>query len=124
MGWPSGLTTRPSRASPTGTCRTLHGALDHVALLDAGVVAQDDDADVVALEVHGHAVDVVREEHHLLGHDAGQAVDVGDAVAGFQNVADFFGAELDGELLRRRIERVRNGRGVYLNRRHDSFKRR
>ena len=55
MGWPSGLTTRPSRPSPTGTESTRPVRLTVVALVDVEVVAEDDDTDRVLFEVEGQA---------------------------------------------------------------------
>ena len=71
--------------------RHLHdaaGGLDLVALLERGVVAQDQDADGLLLEVEGHAHDPVRELEQLLGERAGEAVDLGDAVAHLDDGAD------------------------------------
>ena len=43
------------------------GALDDVALVDAGVAAEAHDADVVVLEVERHALDAGGELDHLAG---------------------------------------------------------
>jgi hypothetical protein len=64
----------------------LSGAAHLVAFGDLEVVAEDDDADGVLFEVERLAVDrpPLRgggELDHLAGHDAGQPVDAGDAVA-------------------------------------------
>jgi len=64
------------------------GALDRVAFLDVAVVAEDDDADIVGLEVEGHALQAVGEGHHLAGLDLVEAVDAGDAVADGDDLAD------------------------------------
>ena len=65
---------------------------------DLGVRAEDHDADVVGLEVEGHALDAVVELDHLAGLDVVEAVDAGDAVADRQHGADFgdlrFGVEV------------------------------
>src|SRR5690606_997208 len=66
----------------------LAQALDLVAFLDAAVVAEDHDADIVALQVQGHALGAVGELHHFAGHDVVQAIDPGDAVADRQDLAD------------------------------------
>ena len=60
----------------------LAGALDLLALLDAGVVAEDDDADVADVEVQRDAERAALELEQLVGHGGGQALDVGDAVTG------------------------------------------
>src|SRR5690606_32835279 len=74
------------------------GALDGVAFLDAAVVAEDHDADVVGLKVQGHALHAARELDHLAGLHLVEAVDAGDAVADAEHLADLghfgFGAEI------------------------------
>ena len=87
-GMPSGSTTRPSRASPTGTWMTFPVRRTVVALLDEGVVAQQHHADVVLLEVQREAGDVVGELEHLEGHARLEAVDAGDAVTHLEDAAD------------------------------------
>ena len=57
------------------------GPLDSVSLQDVAIVSEDDDADVVLLEVEGHAAEAAGEDDHLPGLDVGEAVDAGDAVA-------------------------------------------
>ena len=64
------------------------GRLDLVALLERGVVAQDQGADRLLLEVEGHAHDPVAEVEQLLRERAGEAVDLGDAVAHLDDRAD------------------------------------
>ena len=56
---------------------------------DVRVRAEDHDADVVGLEVEGHALGAVVELDHLAGLDVVEAVDAGDAVADRQHGADF-----------------------------------
>src|SRR5690606_35227281 len=78
------------------------GGLDEVALLDMEVVAVDDGADGVELEVedlahHGALVGLELEE--LAGHRLGEAVDAGDAVADLDHAADLGDLQLGGELL-------------------------
>ena len=78
------------------------GALDRVAFADGAVLAEDHDADIVALEVERHALDAAGELDHLAGLDAVEAVDAGDAVTDREDLADLghfgFGAEI-GDLL-------------------------
>ena len=66
-----------------------------VALLDVGIVAGDDNAYVVLLQVEREARDLlsrgVFELHHLLVHDVGEAVDARDAVPNLEDLADLFG---------------------------------
>ena len=65
------------------------GALGGRAFGDAGVRAEDDDADIIGLEVQGHALHAIGELDHLAGLDIVEAVDAGDAVADAQCGADF-----------------------------------
>ena len=51
-------------------------------------LAEDDDADLVLLEVQREAGGAVGEADELVGHDAGQALDVRDAVGGVDHGAD------------------------------------
>src|SRR5262249_33436850 len=78
------------------------GALDGVAFPDAHVVAEDHDADIVALQVQRHALDAAGELDHFAGLHAVQAIDTRNAVADRQHLAhlgDFgLGAEI-GDLL-------------------------
>ena len=64
------------------------GRLDLVALLERGVVAQDQGADRLLLEVEGHPHDPVAEVEELLRKGAGEAVDLRDAVAHLDDGAD------------------------------------
>jgi hypothetical protein len=61
------------------------------------VVAGDDDADVVLLEVEGEADDLltprVLELEHLLVHRVLEAVDARYAVPDLQNLPDLLGAD-------------------------------
>ena len=75
------------------------GALDGVAFLDAAVLAEDDDADVVGLEVERHAADAAGKLHHLAGLHLVEAVDAGDAVADRQHLADLGDLGLLAEVL-------------------------
>ena len=67
---------------------------DLVPFVDAQVVAEDDDADAVLVQVEGLAQDPVGELDHFVGHHARQPVDPGDAVADFQHGADFAHVDL------------------------------
>ena len=87
-GTPSGLTTLPISSCPTGTSRTRPGPLDLPALVEVEVVAQDDGADAVLLEVQGKPEDAGLELEHLHGHGPAHAVDAGDAVAELDDGAD------------------------------------
>src|SRR5262249_52703024 len=65
------------------------GALDGVALLDGAVIAEDHHADVVGLEVEGHAANAAGKLHHLAGLHLVETVDAGNAIADRQHLADF-----------------------------------
>jgi len=63
--------------------------LDDVALADLSVGAEDDDADVVLLEVEGHALDARRlKRHQLTRADVGEAVDARNAVSDGEDATD------------------------------------
>ena len=87
---------------PTGTSTMVPVRLTVVAFADRAVLAEDHDADIVALEVERHALDAARELDHLAGLDAVEAVDAGDAVTDREDLADLghfgLGAEI-GDLL-------------------------
>ena len=70
----------PEQPPPDRHLEDAPRALDGVALGDVAVVAHDDGADRVALEVQRKPVGVARELDHLALHHVGQAVDAGDAV--------------------------------------------
>ncbi len=74
-------------------------ALDGRAFLDVAVGAEDDDADIVVLEVEGHAADAAGKLDHLAGLDIVEAVDAGDAVAHRQHLADLRDFRLAAEVL-------------------------
>ena len=76
-------------ASPTGTSSRSAGALDGIAFLDVEVVAEDDGADGVFFEVEDLTHGAVLEFEQFAGHGVAQAVDAGDAVADFDDGADF-----------------------------------
>ena len=75
------------------------GALHLVALGHLEVVAEDDHADRVFLEVERQAGDAAGKLDHFAGHDAGKAPDAGDAVAHFEDPADL--ADVDARLVPR-----------------------
>src|SRR5690606_10647264 len=74
------------------------GALDGLAFLDLAVGTEDHDADIVALEVEGHAAHAGLELDHLTGLDLVEAVDAGDAVADGENLTDFGDGRLGPEI--------------------------
>ncbi|KAB5588085.1 Acetylglutamate semialdehyde dehydrogenase [Ceratobasidium theobromae] len=79
-----------------GDGEDLAGAADGLALVDTGEVAEHDDADLALVEVHRQAGGAVLEGEQLVGHDAGQALDVGNAVRGEDDVPDLLGGDLGG----------------------------
>ena len=97
IGWPSGLTTRPRKASPTGTESTSPVRLTCWPCFDLLEVAEDDGADAVLVEVQRDAEHAAGELEEFLRHDRGQALDVGDAVTGVDDGADLFTLGVGGE---------------------------
>jgi len=89
---------RAQEAAPDRHVDDGAGALHRVALADAGVLAEDHDADIVALEVERHALDAVLKLDHLAGLDLVEAVDAGDAVADRQHLADLGDIGLAAEI--------------------------
>ncbi len=77
----------------------LAGRRDGLALLDPGVLAQDDHADRRLLEVQRDPLDAVLERDHLAGHEPREAVDPRDAVADLEDLAHLAPRDLGGELL-------------------------
>ena len=103
-GWPSASTTRPMSASPTGT-----SAMRPVVLTLSPswmrVVAEDDRADRLLLQVEGHA------HRSPLGNSSSsdasgvrQAVDAGDAVADLDDVPTLAGLVDRVELVDRGLD--------------------
>src|SRR5215213_3836468 len=75
--------------------RALHG----LAFGDLAVGAEHHDADIVGLEVEGHALHARLELHHLTGLDIVEAVATGDAVTHGQDLPDFGDFSLGAEVL-------------------------
>ena len=74
------------------------GPANGVAFLDRAVIAEDHGADIVGLEVEGHALHAVGELHHLAGLDLVEAVDARDAVTHRKHAADFRDLGLGAEV--------------------------
>ncbi|SKV10651.1 Uncharacterised protein [Mycobacteroides abscessus subsp. abscessus] len=66
------------------------GALDLLAFFDVLEVTEDNGADAALVEVQRHAQHATGELEEFLGHHGGQTLDVGDAVTGVGDDADFF----------------------------------
>ena len=66
----------------------LAGALDGIAFLDLGVVAEEHRADLVFIEVHGKAGNAVGKFNELAGHDLVEAVDARDTITKGDDGAD------------------------------------
>ena len=77
----------------------LAGARDRLTGLDARELAEDDHTDGVLVEVEREAARAVLERDELVRHDAGQSLDVGDAVARVDDGADL-GRRRPGGLVR------------------------
>src|SRR5271166_6634427 len=84
------------------------GAFDDVALMDAAVFAEYDDANIVALEVERHAAHPIRKRDHLAGLDRVETIDASDAVADRQHLADFRDIRLAAEICDLMFEYRRN----------------
>jgi len=67
----------------------LASALDRIAFLDFGAVAQKSDTDVVLFEVEHHALEPAREFEEFHRHGVLHTMDAGDAVTDVQNGAGF-----------------------------------
>ena len=93
-GLPSGSTTRPMTASPTGTLSSRPVLLTSSPSWMLQVVAEDDHADRVLFQVEGQPDDAVGKLDHFAGHHARQAVDARNAVADFQDASDFADVDL------------------------------
>ena len=70
------------------------GGADAHALGDPGILAHDDDADGILLQVEGNAHHAVGELDQLLRFDIRQAGDTGDAIARLQHRTDIGNADL------------------------------
>ena len=81
-------------ASPTGTWAMRLVRLTMSPSLMRGVVAEEDGADVVLLEVEHHADDVAGERQQLAGHRLLEPVDARDAVADLDDAADLLQVDL------------------------------
>ena len=81
MGLPAGVDDAAEHRLAHGHLGDPARALDDVALLDVGVLAEDGDTHVVLFEVEDHAEDSARELEQFHGHALFHAVDPGDAVA-------------------------------------------
>ena len=102
-GFPSGSTTRPSSAGPTGTLMTARAA-DGLALLHVLPLAEERRADVVLLEVERDTDHAVLELEPLERDAVLQSVDASDAVADLEDGADLAEIGLDVELLNAVLE--------------------
>ena len=93
-----GLTLRvhhaPDQRVTYGHAHNAPGALDLVALFDFGVLAEQHDANLVFLQVHGNSGQSVRKAEQLAGHDFVQAVNAGDTVSQRDYCADFVHSNL------------------------------
>ena len=72
-----------------GDGNDLPGALDQTALADAHIGTQHDHADAAFLQVQRHAVGVVFKAQQLVGLALVQTMDLGNAVAHLNDIADF-----------------------------------
>lgn len=87
-------------------------------MADGGVIAEDNGANVVALQIHGHSIDAIGEEEHFLRHDAGQSINAGDTVAGLEDVSDFVLIQAQAELAEVLLKDGRDGLCINRKLRH------
>ena len=83
--------------------------------LMVAVGAEDDDADVVALEVERHAANAAGELDHLARLDVVETVDAGDAVTHGKNLADLGYFGVAAEVLDLLLEDCGNFRGADIH---------
>ena len=93
------------------------GPLDRVALLDAAVIAEDDDTDVVGFQVQRHAAQATRKFDHFAGLDIVEAVDTRNAVADRQHLPDLGDLRFLAEILDLLLEDGRNLGGLDVHQR-------
>src|SRR5579875_489384 len=93
-----GIDDAAQQAAPDRHVDDGAGALDDVALADVPVFAEYDDADIVGLEIEGHAPDAAGKLDHLAGLNIVEAVDAGDAVADRQHLPDLRDIRLAAEI--------------------------
>ena len=95
IGWPKRIDDPAQQLLANGHRDDSAGALDDVAFLDLGVLAQQHRADAVLFEVQRDAEDPVRKLEHLARHGPLDAVNAGDAVAERDDAAHFGDVDLD-----------------------------
>jgi hypothetical protein len=93
-GRPSGSTTRPSRASPTGTSSTRPVRATSVPAPTPASELSSTTPDVIAPQVEGHALLAAGEAHHLVGAHPRQPAHGGDAAADRRHHAQLVDREL------------------------------
>ncbi len=113
MGCPKRVDDAADERFADGNVHDAAGALDLVAFADLGVIAEQNDADLVLFEVHGEAGDAVRELDELAGHALVEAVDARDAVAERDDGADL--VDLDALLVVFNLAAQQLGNFVCLN---------
>src|SRR5262245_29803379 len=92
-------------------------ALDRLPFLDLAVLAEDDDADVVDLEIERHPAHAVLELDHLAGLNVVETVDPGDAVTDREHLADLGDFRLLAEVLDLLFQDCRNLGGADVHQR-------
>src|ERR1035437_6132200 len=139
MGTPRASTTRPSRASPTGTLimrlvrRTSSPSLisgkspsstapawSSPTFIHLRQTREQHRPHLVFFQFHGDAGPVVRELDQLARHDLFEAVDSGDAVADGDHRADL--GDVDGALVVLDFLAQNTGYFVRSNLSHNSFR--
>ena len=80
MGWPKRIHHAADHSIAHRHAHDLAAALNLIAFAQFGVVAQDDAAYLVLIEVHGQAFHSVGKLEHLPRHGLVEAVEARDAV--------------------------------------------
>ena len=93
------------------------GALDRIAFADGAVLAEDDDAHVVVLEIEGHSLNAPGEFDHLAGLDPVETVNARYPVADGQDLPHLGDLGLGAEVLDLRPQDRRNlgGANIHLS---------
>lgn len=118
QGLADGVDDASEEGFADGDLEDFAGAADEIALADGGVIAEDNGTNVVAFQIHGHAIGAIGEEEHLLCHDAGQSINAGNTVAGLEDVSDFVLIQAQAELAEVFLEDSRDGLRINCKLRH------
>ena len=115
-GLAQGIYHAAKKALAHGHVDDFAQATDFIAFGNFRIRAENHDADIVALQVQGHALDPGGGElHHLAGLDLIEAIDAGDSVADAQDLADIRDIGLHAEIGDLALKDVRNFSGANIH---------